>query len=330
MSKPSPLSLARNLLDDADSLVRAYPKGATVIDLAGFYAEPPARVEAALALLALDGDALPFLRVEPPKDPAAVAMGRKGGARRAASMDAERRAEIARNAAETRWKMTELGKASRTAAGRAAFEAQTFRGLDERIAADLPALANEYPTGVTSLQLAERYDADPQAIYLVVKLAKRQGWCKANQGRANAGGRQTYLFTGMLKGAEPLTQRQQDVMDWLNANAQDGRVIAAMNRICNDMGLVDGTVHGHLYALEKKGRIRRLSGYDDRVNGIRVSPVYDILPVEASGFVKLVTPPQVSGRPKPQEISREEIFRRILSLSEEVRKLREMIGDANE
>ena len=38
------------------------------------------------------------------KDPAAAALGRKGGAARAASMTPERRAEIARAAATKRWK----------------------------------------------------------------------------------------------------------------------------------------------------------------------------------------------------------------------------------
>lgn len=37
------------------------------------------------------------------KDPAAAALGRKGGAARAKSMSAERRAEIARKAAKRRW-----------------------------------------------------------------------------------------------------------------------------------------------------------------------------------------------------------------------------------
>jgi hypothetical protein len=37
------------------------------------------------------------------KDKAAQSMGRKGGAARAASMTPERRAEIARKAAESRW-----------------------------------------------------------------------------------------------------------------------------------------------------------------------------------------------------------------------------------
>jgi general stress protein YciG len=37
------------------------------------------------------------------KDPAAAAMGRKGGAARAKSMSPERRAEIARKAAQKRW-----------------------------------------------------------------------------------------------------------------------------------------------------------------------------------------------------------------------------------
>lgn len=41
------------------------------------------------------------------KDAAAVSMGRKGGAARAAAMTPERRAEIARKAAAKRWERTE-------------------------------------------------------------------------------------------------------------------------------------------------------------------------------------------------------------------------------
>ena len=41
------------------------------------------------------------------KDPAAKAMGKKGGAARAASMTPERRAEIAKAAAAKRWGKTE-------------------------------------------------------------------------------------------------------------------------------------------------------------------------------------------------------------------------------
>lgn len=39
----------------------------------------------------------------PPKDEAAVALGRKGGKARAESLSAEKRAEIARKAAGARW-----------------------------------------------------------------------------------------------------------------------------------------------------------------------------------------------------------------------------------
>lgn len=38
------------------------------------------------------------------KDPAAKALGKKGGAARAKAMSPERRAEVARKAAEKRWK----------------------------------------------------------------------------------------------------------------------------------------------------------------------------------------------------------------------------------
>jgi len=42
------------------------------------------------------------------KDPAAVSMGKRGGAARAAAMTPERRAEIARKGAEKRWKNRDL------------------------------------------------------------------------------------------------------------------------------------------------------------------------------------------------------------------------------
>ena len=41
---------------------------------------------------------------EPKKDPAAQALGRRGGAARAAKLDPQRRSEIARRAAQKRWK----------------------------------------------------------------------------------------------------------------------------------------------------------------------------------------------------------------------------------
>ena len=45
--------------------------------------------------------------VESEKDPAAVAMGRKGGKARASKLSAEKRSEIAKKAAQKRWKKTE-------------------------------------------------------------------------------------------------------------------------------------------------------------------------------------------------------------------------------
>jgi hypothetical protein len=46
----------------------------------------------------------PLTPEEQGKDPAAAAMGRKGGAARAAKISAEKRREIASKAALTRWK----------------------------------------------------------------------------------------------------------------------------------------------------------------------------------------------------------------------------------
>ena len=49
------------------------------------------------------GEAEEEFEADDGKDKAAQALGRKGGAARAASMTPERRKEIARKAAETRW-----------------------------------------------------------------------------------------------------------------------------------------------------------------------------------------------------------------------------------
>lgn len=53
------------------------------------------------------GNAVHVARIE--KDPAAVALGRRGGKARAEALSKRRRKEIARQAAETRWKSTARG-----------------------------------------------------------------------------------------------------------------------------------------------------------------------------------------------------------------------------
>ena len=49
------------------------------------------------------GEEIETLPADDGKDPAAKALGRKGGAARAAKMTPERRAEIAKNASSRRW-----------------------------------------------------------------------------------------------------------------------------------------------------------------------------------------------------------------------------------
>ena len=50
------------------------------------------------------GEETESLTADDGKDPAAKSLGKKGGAARAAKMTPERRAEIAKKAARTRWK----------------------------------------------------------------------------------------------------------------------------------------------------------------------------------------------------------------------------------
>jgi hypothetical protein len=66
----------------------------------------PADVVGAAIMVAkiATGEIIETVEPDDGKDPAAKAMGRKGGKARAASMTPERRAEIARRAATARWK----------------------------------------------------------------------------------------------------------------------------------------------------------------------------------------------------------------------------------
>lgn len=58
---------------------------------------------AVLVMKIATGEETETLPPDDGKDPAAKALGKKGGAARAASMTPERRAEIARKAASSRW-----------------------------------------------------------------------------------------------------------------------------------------------------------------------------------------------------------------------------------
>ena len=55
-------------------------------------------------MMRLTGEIEEEAPVESDKDPAAVAMGRKGGKARASKLTADQRSEIAKNAAKSRWK----------------------------------------------------------------------------------------------------------------------------------------------------------------------------------------------------------------------------------
>ncbi len=74
-------------------------------------AKPPKRPRdvtggAVFDMMRLTGEIEEEAPVESDKDPAAVAMGRKGGKARASKLSGEKRSEIARKAAKKRWMKT--------------------------------------------------------------------------------------------------------------------------------------------------------------------------------------------------------------------------------
>lgn len=329
-------ALSDTIASDAHDLRDAYPKGATPHDLAGWYAVPLPRIEEALATLREEGADLSFMRQEPEKNPAAVAMGQRGGRARAEKVAASRRSEIAQRAAAARWAAEDEptegfnniihGMATAPQPDRASlaafkrdvkanggflnYDMPAFKeaqkrgpykmpGPDDdtppevrlRLIKMIPKLAKSYPDGITVPHLMAELDTTEHRVRYALNQARNEGWCDIIRERTEANGqRQIYLFTGMMKRAPDLTVRQGEVYAWLQKHADGGEVTAQMNQICRDLGIADGTVFGHLYSIERKGYTERITGYNDRVNGIRVSPRFKLLDLPKPTTVELRNP----------------------------------------
>ena len=129
----------------------------------------------------------------------------------------------------------------------------------------------------------------------------------------------------MVRGAPALTERQEDVFAWLARNQKDGEVTARMNQICRDLKITDGTVFGHLYAIEKKGYIERLTGYNERVNGVRVSPRFKVLQAPEPEVVRLAKPLEKLPDAEPDDEYIKTLKDRRAKLESEIEKIDELI-----
>jgi hypothetical protein len=278
-------TLAFEIISETDELRDAYPKGATPHDLAGWFGQPISRVEDAIASMRKSGSDLSFLREGPAKNPAAVEMGRAGGRARAEKIEAERRTEIAREAAAKRWTRGPYTKRP--------VSEPTGKEFRNSVIKALPHLAKQYPTGVTVRGMIDFFNADEAQVRYLLNQARNERWCKVIRTRTEARGRQVvYLFDGMIEGPPEMTERQAQVYQWLAARTDDdGEVTAPMNEMSRDLKMSDGTAFGHIGCLSKKGYLERLTPLSARdENGVPISPRFAVYEAREPAPVDLPQP----------------------------------------
>lgn len=269
------MSLADDIANEVEALAFDYPKGATLSDIAGYFGAPLAEVEHAIRWLKARGVGLPFLIEAQTKDPAAVRMGKRGGAARAKTQSKKERSELARLAAQARWGApVEAG--SRT--GRESKETASPTTDDVmhmlRIAQHRLALA--FPHGGNARELAEFLNVPQGRMYSAIKQAERDGWCEqiTSYGDSNSG--RVAVFEGMLCPAPQLTKMQVDVLEWIRKHAKaDGSCEVPLNRCAAELGFAQ--INDKLDSMERKGYLARMTPY--QYNGkLKGSPMYKLLP----------------------------------------------------
>lgn len=261
------MTLAEEIAADALDLAAAYPRGATTHDLAGYYGEPLAKIEAALSALRTGGVDLGF--VQPEKNPEAVALGRlgglKGGPARAAALSPTERREAGRRAAKARWNAN--GHPNKRARSQAEILADTLEPK-------LPSLVQKYPYGANSRDAADALGISLEHFYPVVTTWEAEGKVlRVSEPGGGAG--KTLLVPGMLQLPPVLTPHQEAVYQEIVRLAEGAdKTIVNYSKIGSAVGVAQGSVVQICSALEIKGYISRITPWQR--DGMKDSPEYHV------------------------------------------------------
>lgn len=178
---------------------------------------------------------------------AAATLGKRGGDARAAALSVERRAEIARNAAQTRWGGDPRGE-------RHLINVETM--ID-----DLPAMFAAHPDGITVSVIMDKYGTSYNDTCAAMRWLDRIGKGQWAFVGGRAGNTKVLLPVGATYYEYPLSKRQEDVLRALCAmrKPETGNLVEARYR---PIGLATGvsqpTCTQVLWALEQKGYLRRV------------------------------------------------------------------------
>lgn len=260
-------TLSDTIASDAHDLRDAYPKGATPHDLAGWFGQPIAKIEAALADMRERGDDLSFLRSEPVKNPAAVAMGQKGGRARAEKIAPGRRSEIAQKAAASRW-----AKGSPDHPRRKELTDPQKRAI--MMTARFEELAKAFPLGATAPEVANFYGFTLVHTYEAMRVLDESG--QADWGPEYHGGTQYFYVVGMHKRMPPLTEKQERLYHAMLEDAGGtGELRVVYKRMGERLGIQGTSVMSMCDILERKSYVRRLTPLG-RSGNQNSSPMYAV------------------------------------------------------
>lgn len=198
------------------------------------------------------------------KDPAAVALGKKGGVQRASNLSPEQRVEIARRASGVRWSAKVEAKQPTLAERHA-----------DLLRAGLPDLVTKFPAGATLIDVAKEFSLDAQHTYAAVAHLVRAGEALFKQ-NPNGTSREHLLYVrGMTELPAALSPKQELTYDAICRRAVEGKAVVNYQAVSNELDLPAGSLSSYCYALERKGYIKRLTPYAE-VNGVKVSPTYEV------------------------------------------------------
>lgn len=324
-------ALEQEVREELLTLATLYPRGASMTDLAGYFGVPVPEISKAITFLqvggevclrgqvvvfedAIDGPYQVPANTNEGKDPSAVALGKRGGAKggkaRAAALSDERRSEIAKRAAEARWgpkdggvvitgrngaPLSDLLQSAAKEIGGAVDEQghghlpvlQANGIMREKTATEMlvdrlrPMLADlpkHFPFGMTARDLRNHTNASANVVYEAIQKLVFEGlgiWENEMDGKSNT---HRFYVRGMRRLPPALTHNQEAVYEAALAQVKNGRGIVSCTAIDRSLKFSSGTALTVLYALERKDLVRRISPWQRE--GKKEPAEYEVLPLE--------------------------------------------------
>ena len=238
-------SLPDEIEEDAERLAMDYPKGATLIDLAGYYGVPLPEVERAISVLRREGIPLPFLKGDAPPAPV--------------------KATVAPAIKPAAWAPNGRAK-TRVSAHPNKKERTLPEQMADQVRHRIGELVHPYPFGATAAQFADHFNLTMNHAYAVV--SELEAECEIVRLDGYDYPKTKLIFVrGMVQPPPPLTDIQEKVYTEALKRSSNGHLVFNFTDVARVTGVSQGSVQQIAWTLERKGYLRRISPYAQHGGG---------------------------------------------------------------